>query len=333
LAKPSIPSGTNAPNDILIEELTYVDDIPWDANADGTGESLHRVILADAAADPTNWEARPPTPGNTATVITNTPPVLTPIAAQSATAGSLLQFGVNATDANSGQTITYSLVPGGPSGTSINPSTGLFTWTPTAAGTFTVTIVATDDGMPPESAQETVMITVIGANSPPILNVPGTVYGVPGMPLTFTATATDPDPGQSFAFAAFAGPAGGAINPSNGQYSWTPTAADLGTQTVTVAVADNGNPAGSDTAQVKLVVTSSPLLAISDLMPTAPASFRLAFPAAVGTTYRLETSVDIENPMWVQGPLLTASSTLGSFDLPLNNPPECLLFYRILALP
>jgi len=244
-----------------------------------------------------------------------------------------LQFTVNAGDPNNGQTITYSLLAS-PAGASINPTTGLFMWSPPGAGTFNVIVVATDDGSPVLSAQETVTITVLGANTPPVLNVPGAVFGTPGIPLTFTATATDSDAGQSFAFAAFAGPAGGAINPSNGQYSWTPTSADLGTQTVTVAVADNGNPSGSDTAQVSLIVTSTPLLAITDLVRVpSPAGFSVLFPAAIGSSYQLETALDLINPTWVPGPITTATSALETLNLPSNNTPECLLFYRIIALP
>jgi len=327
-------NSTNGPNDFILEELTYADIAPWDANADGTGNSLQRIDFSGAAGDPANWIAATPTPLSTAAVVSNLPPVFSSVLSQSASAGSLLQFGVNATDPNNGQTLTYSLLPGSPVGATINPTTGLFMWTPPGAGNFSVTVVATDDGMPVLTDQVTVMITVIGANTPPTLIVPATVFGTPGSPLTFTATATDPDPGQSFAFAAFAGPAGGGISPSTGQYTWTPTASDLGTQTVTVAVADNGNPAGSDTAQVTLIVTSTPQLAMTDMVRVpGPVSFRLEFPAMIGTSYQIETALDLNNPTWVPGPTMTATSGLGSITLPLNNPPECLLFYRILALP
>ena len=37
---------------------------------------------------------------------------------------------VTATDPNPGHTVTYSLDPGAPAGATINPSSGLFVWTP-----------------------------------------------------------------------------------------------------------------------------------------------------------------------------------------------------------
>ncbi len=50
---------------VLADEVYYSDSSPWPIDADGTGRSLHRVILqADAASnDPANWQADSPTPG------------------------------------------------------------------------------------------------------------------------------------------------------------------------------------------------------------------------------------------------------------------------------
>ena len=49
------------------------------------------------------------------------------------------------------QTLTYSLTGSVPSGASINPSTGAFSWTPTAAQggqIYTLTVRVTDNGTP-----------------------------------------------------------------------------------------------------------------------------------------------------------------------------------------
>ena len=62
------------------------------------------------------------------------------------------------------QTLAFSLDPGAPDGASINPSTGGFTWTPTESqgpGIYPITVRVTDDGVPPLSNQETVILTVI----------------------------------------------------------------------------------------------------------------------------------------------------------------------------
>ncbi len=56
--------------------------------------------------------------------------MLAPIANQAVNEGSAAGFTASATDADDGQTITYSLI-GAPAGASIDPATGVFSWTPT----------------------------------------------------------------------------------------------------------------------------------------------------------------------------------------------------------
>jgi hypothetical protein len=61
------------------------------------------------------------------------------------------------------QVITYRLDPGAPAGASINPTNGLFSWTPSTAqarSTNRIVIRAVDNGSPSASAAQTVNITV-----------------------------------------------------------------------------------------------------------------------------------------------------------------------------
>ena len=78
-----------------------------------------------------------------------------------------LSFNVSATDPD-GDIIKLS-ASNLPNGASFNPTTGTFTWTPSLsdAGVYTVTITATDNGLPVESASTEVVITV-GDNPTPI---------------------------------------------------------------------------------------------------------------------------------------------------------------------
>src|SRR5260370_11935983 len=64
------------------------------------------------------------------------------------------------------ETLTFSLDNVSPSGAMINPFTGLFSWTPSAAqagSTSTATVRVTDSGTPSLSATRTFQITVLPA--------------------------------------------------------------------------------------------------------------------------------------------------------------------------
>ncbi|MFJ8442643.1 putative Ig domain-containing protein [Kitasatospora griseola] len=73
---------------------------------------------------------------------TNTVTVTNP-GSQSGTVGTAASLQIRATDSASGQTLTYAAT-GLPAGLSINSATGLISGTPTAAGTSSVTVTATD---------------------------------------------------------------------------------------------------------------------------------------------------------------------------------------------
>jgi hypothetical protein len=78
--------------------------------------------------------------------------------------GSVLTFTVSASDADlPAQALSYSLV-GAPVGAGINSTTGVFSWTPSAAGVYTFTVKVTDDGVPPLSDQETISIEVASSS-------------------------------------------------------------------------------------------------------------------------------------------------------------------------
>jgi len=80
--------------------------------------------------------------GASGTTTGNTVTVTNP-GSQTSTAGTAASLQVKASDSASGQTLTYSAT-GLPSGESISSSTGLISGTPTAAGTYSVTVTATD---------------------------------------------------------------------------------------------------------------------------------------------------------------------------------------------
>ena len=88
------------------------------------------------------------------------PPVFSPIGSQSGSQGQTLQFTVSATDPNH-NSLTYTAAPL-PIGASLDPVTGIFSWTPTAGqlGAYPVTFTARDN--PTTSASISVTISVVG---------------------------------------------------------------------------------------------------------------------------------------------------------------------------
>jgi hypothetical protein len=75
----------------------------------------------------------------------NTAPVLAVIGDRTNGIGTNITFTAAATDADvPAQALTYSLDAGAPAGATINATSGVFSWTPASAGTFTVTVRVTD---------------------------------------------------------------------------------------------------------------------------------------------------------------------------------------------
>jgi hypothetical protein len=153
----------------------------------------------------------------------------------------LLAFTVGASDIDVPvQTLTFSLSGTIPAGASIDPSTGVFTWTPTEEqdGTYTFDVVVTDDGSPPLSDSATVAITVNEVNEAPVLDAVSDQTIDEETLLTFTATASDSDvPPQLLTFNLSGEPAGASIT-SAGIFTWTPTESQDGSYTFDVVVSD-----------------------------------------------------------------------------------------------
>jgi hypothetical protein len=99
----------------------------------------------------------------------NRAPVLNPIANQQVTLGNTLNFTATASDPDlPANALTFSLDSGAPSGATIHPSTGVFTWTPQASqapSTNNVTARITDSGTPSLSATRTFQIIAFPAGT------------------------------------------------------------------------------------------------------------------------------------------------------------------------
>jgi hypothetical protein len=161
-----------------------------------------------------------------------------------------------------GDTLTFSLGPGAALNAAINPTTGLFTWTPmqSQAGTNHFNVIVTDNGSPPLSATQTFAVTVIATNVPPTLAAISNRTVTAGNTLIVTNSANDPD-GDTLTFSLGPGAAlNAAINPATGIFTWTPTQSQAGTNHFSVIVTDNGSPplSATQTFAVTVIATNVP---------------------------------------------------------------------------
>ena len=197
----------------------------------------------------------------------NAPPIIGLIGDKAVDEGALLSFTVSATDTNvPAQVLSYSLGVGTPEGSSVNVSNGLFRWKPAEAhgpGVYPISVRVADNGSPSLTATQTFVVTVREVNNAPVLTPLTSRTVNEGTLLLVTNSAVDPDSiPQTLTFSLDAGfPAGMKINTTSGAISWTPSEAQgPGTYSVTVRVADDGDPAmsSSQSFTVSVVEINSP---------------------------------------------------------------------------
>jgi hypothetical protein len=132
----------------------------WTPTHDEIGTNTFGVIVAD-----NGLPSLSATQAFSVTVLTsNNPPMLAAISNQTIAAGMMLSITNMATDPDSPpQVLTFSLDPGAPTGASIGAMDGVFTWTPadSQAGTPSITVRVTDNGLPNLSDAKTFTVNVL----------------------------------------------------------------------------------------------------------------------------------------------------------------------------
>ena len=232
---------------------------------------------------------------------TNAQPVfVTPTPANGAvingTIGSPVTFSVSATDADATDIVTPSVL-GAPAGatftpTNGNPASGTFAWTPTAAGDYSVTLLASDNhGLGAVPRTVTLHITAPGGNPPPTVDAGPDIAGVEGGSVTLNGTVNDTEPVTTLwtaipgagvdagATCTFADPAA---------VDTTVSCTDDGTWTVKLTANDGTNPAVSDTAT----------LTITNPAPTVDAGADIS--GAEGSAVAVNATVTDTEPVTTQ---------------------------------
>ena len=171
-----------------------------------------------------------------------------------------LRIELSAHDQDPGDRLTYGLVSA-PEGVALDTATGVLTWTPSEAqgpSTNVIVVQVTDDGTPPLSATNRVVLAIDEVNQPPVLALPPTQFLGVQTALTLQLAATDPDlPANTLTYSLVTAPEGMALETATGLLTWTPTAAQSpSTNAVAFKVTDNGLPPLSVSGTFTVIVTN-----------------------------------------------------------------------------
>ncbi|MCA9192049.1 MAG: putative Ig domain-containing protein [Planctomycetales bacterium] len=178
-------------------------------------------------------------------------------------------YPVQAVDAD-GDVITFSLLTA-PTDATIDSVTGRITWSPPGEGQYRF-VVQADDGRGGRDAQDfEVLVTFGAANTNPQIVSSAQVEATTGLPFEYQVQATDAD-GDLLSYFLDQAPDGMVIDRESGRVSWTPTAAQIGPQQMSVRVLDGrgGSAAQSFTLNVGADTGNHPPQFVSTPLTTIP---------------------------------------------------------------
>jgi hypothetical protein len=244
-----------------------------------------------------NREAAPAVPdAETYAARQNQAPVLQPIPDLAADEGERIEFALAASDADvPAQKLSFSLVSG-PAGLTVDPVLGVIQWQTgerDGPGTNTVTVCVRDDGQPVMETTRSFAVIVREVNTAPALPTVPEQTLVEGRELQFTIPATDADwPANRFVFSLEPGaPVGATIDPVTGLFHWLAREFQgPATNTLTVKVTDDGEPALSATTSFTVIVTD----ALTDFYVQLGSTNLLAGQTAV-VPIQLHSGADLTN--------------------------------------
>jgi PKD repeat protein len=193
----------------------------------------------------------------------NVAPVMDPVADRTVAEATTLTFNVHGSDLDD-DTITYAASPL-PAGASLDPITGVFSWTPTFTqeGTYDVTFTASDGVA---SGSKPARLTVSHTNAPPVLAPIGNQTAYKGTVFCLHLSVTDPD-GGPISYQVSALPPGATFDYTTGYLGWllSGTATYASSYTLTLTAQDAQGLTDSETIVI-YVRTLSCLLGGTEIL-------------------------------------------------------------------
>jgi hypothetical protein len=223
----------------------------------------YRVRAQDAASNLSAYS-------NVATATTGSgiaPPVITSSGTAAATMGAAFSYQITAT--NSPASFGASRLP---TGLTVNTASGLISGTPTGAGSFTMTLSATNGG---GTGSAPLSLAVTETVAPPEITSGRTASGTVGTTFSYQITATN----SPTSFGASGLPSGLTVNTASGLISGTPTAAGASNLTLTAT-----NSGGTGSAPLTLTVTATVVHPVITSGGTANATMGTAFSYQIAAT-------------------------------------------------
>jgi pectin methylesterase-like acyl-CoA thioesterase len=249
--------------------------------------------------------------------------------------GDPIVFQALARDPDVPSVLTFSLDPGAPEGASIDPVSGLFTWTPSEAqgpGTYPITVRVTDNGEPPLSDALAFIVTVNEVNAAPRLAGIGDQTIEELQTLAFTVSADDADdlPPNTLTLSASSLPPSAFFDPLSGAFAWTPTEAQgSGTYQITFVVTDDGIPPLSDAETITITVIEPPRPVTVFGFEVRDGQFHFTFAAQPGRSYLIQVKNDLNEPLWID--LLEIPATTATIEFADPLAVNATRYYRVIT--
>ena len=163
-------------------------------------------------------------------------------------------------------------------GMNINWTSGMITWVPDNSHVGSNSVTVRVDDYNGASAFQSFTVTVANVNQAPEITSGAQTWATEDQNYTYFVEASDPD-GDSLTYSLTQAPSGMTIGSANGIVQWTPDNSQVGSNAVTIRVADGGGLYDTQSFSVQVanvnddpVITSSP---ITWAMPDHPYDYQV----------------------------------------------------------